>query len=72
MAKLEEYWEISGPRKYLHIPPDVPDYWCARVSFHFPSKLPTIEGWGPTMSSAIRAVKQKAREQGILDELIGR
>ena len=41
-AKLPDVWyELNGPRKYLHIPTDSPNYWKAK-----------LEPWGKSITEA--------------------
>jgi hypothetical protein len=55
-ALPDSYVELSGPRKYLHIPTPVPNRWCASI----------VEpgyrgGWGATPPLAILAALLKAK-----------
>lgn len=52
MSKSDHYWEISGPRKYLNIPTQVPDHWRAELTFGQFTNSQTVIGWGPTEEAA--------------------
>lgn len=56
------YWEISGPRRYLHIPSPVPNYWQATFTLWDPMR--EYRGWGATEALARRAASLRARAQG--------
>lgn len=58
----DEYWEITGPRKYLNIPMPVPDHWCAVLRFGaFPSTQQVV-AWGPTETVARQRATEAANE----------
>lgn len=49
-VRPDAYIELSGPRKYLHIPTPVPNYWRAALWADNSS-----EGWGDTPALALVA-----------------
>lgn len=58
----EPFWQISGPRKYLNIPTQVPDKWRAEMTFGSFPDYKTVVGWGPTMLQACENAEAKASE----------
>lgn len=63
----EPFWEISGPRKYLHIPVESPDYWRAEITYgSFPNYKRAV-GWGATEEAA-KASALRAADMELSDD----
>lgn len=58
------WWEINGPRRYLHIPSPSPNYWRASFAPWRGEARQWVEhvGWGATEALARRIAALKAQD----------
>ena len=63
MTLVPEGWyiELKGPRAYLHLPVNSPNYWSAHMSSFNYENMAT--GWGATPSLAICIAALRAQEK---------
>jgi hypothetical protein len=59
--EADGFWEISGPRKYLHIPTESPNRWRAVFWYGPEFNAKQYEGWGATEALARRVAALRAR-----------
>lgn len=62
-ALVDEYWEVSGPRKYLHIPTEVPDHWRAQLSWGSFGCGQSVVAWGRTEEIARAEARRMAESK---------